>query len=207
MGHEDDGGSRFRQPTNRFEQAIRFGIGQHRGRLVENKDSHAADQHLHDLDLLLFRHSQRIGPPFRVDVESEFFRLRLDGLANLLDARTKVSPAIGEQDVFRDRERLYQLEVLVDHTDAVLARIGWSAQRNRSAINGDRSDVWRIEAGGNIHQRRFTRAVLAEKRMHLTGAGPEHRVIQSHDPIEGFTDPGEFERKAHERRALMIIFA
>jgi len=42
--------------------------------------------------------------------------------------------------------------------------------------------------------------------MHLTGAGPEHRVIQSHDPIEGFTDPGEFERKAHERPSAHDYF-
>ena len=52
----------------------------------------------------------------------------------------------------------------------------------------DVAGLWCIEAGRDVHQRGFTRSILAEKSVDLPGLAAEFRVIQNDDAIKGFPD-------------------
>src|ERR1700730_17168095 len=122
VGHQHNCRSGAREPADRLQQPLSFGVGQHRSRLVQTEDAHTPDQHLDDLYVLLLGEGQGLDASRGVDVETEFIRLTADGSANFLNPGTVTRAAIGEQNVLRNRERLHQLEVLVNHADAAPPR-------------------------------------------------------------------------------------
>ena len=77
MRDQDDRGAGPCQPADGFQQSVRLGVGQHRGRLVENQDSRAADQDLDDFDLLLLGDRERVDAAVGIDRKAEIGRLLL----------------------------------------------------------------------------------------------------------------------------------
>ena len=53
VGDEHDRGAARGDAAHGREKPLRFLVGEHRGRLVEDEDAGAADEHLEDLDALL----------------------------------------------------------------------------------------------------------------------------------------------------------
>src|SRR5690348_9582682 len=66
-----------------------------------------------------------------------------------------------EDDVFRDRHRLDQHEVLVDHADAEGDRVMWRTNVAYLAVDDDLAGVGSVETVGDTHRRRLAGAVLA----------------------------------------------
>ena len=80
MRNEDDAGAFVPQPPQRREQAFDFRRRKRRGRLVEDDDAGAREQHAGDLDQLLQADRQVAEPRHRIDVDAEPLQL-LAGLA------------------------------------------------------------------------------------------------------------------------------
>src|ERR1700683_2534122 len=86
VSDQNHGDTTARETTNDLKQPLRFGIGQDRGRLIENENSRAPDQHLDDLHLLLLGDRKVSDAPFGVDVEPELRRLLANVVANISNA-------------------------------------------------------------------------------------------------------------------------
>jgi hypothetical protein len=66
--HEHHCGTGAGELADRLQQSIRLGVGQDCGWLIEDQDPRTADQHFHDLDLLLLRDRERRSAA-RVDIK------------------------------------------------------------------------------------------------------------------------------------------
>ena len=71
MRDEDDRGALFAQPSQGREQPLHLRRRQRRGRLVEDDDAGAREQHAGDLDQLLQADRQIADPRQRIDVDAE----------------------------------------------------------------------------------------------------------------------------------------
>ena len=92
--------------------------GQNGGRFVKDQDLSPAEQHLDDLDGLLLRDGKIVDLCHRIEVETVFFA----DVVNLLRCGANVELALfvqTENDILRDRQDIDQLEMLMDHADAV----------------------------------------------------------------------------------------
>ncbi len=81
----------------------------------------------------------------------------------------KAQPVLGfpsDPDVFRDRHISHQVQFLMDHGNAVFQRIKRGIETNIGAFQADFAAVWLVDASQNLHQRRFSSAVLAHQRVH-----------------------------------------
>jgi hypothetical protein len=110
-----------------------------------------------------------------------------------------VRTLVGKQNVLSDGEGMHQLEMLMHHADAAAACFGRSAQRYRFIVDKNAAGFWCIEAGGDVHQRRFACSILAEESVNLSGIALEFRVIKNYDTVKGF--PYSLKRKcrSHQR--------
>ncbi len=67
--------------------------------------------------------------------------------------------------------------MLVDHADVVVERIARRMERDAFAVEQNLALVRLVHAIENFHQRRFTRAVLAQQRVNLAGLHVEVDAI------------------------------
>jgi hypothetical protein len=115
-------------------------------------------------------------------------------------AAAETATRISQQHVFGDGEAFHQLEVLVNHADAVLHGVARANKPAGHAGDLDRARIRRIEAGGHVHQRRFTGAVFAQKRVNLAVFDAQMRVVEREEIAEGFRDAAELKRRRHISR-------
>ena len=111
------------------------------------------------------------------------------------EARSRrLAPA--EMDVFRDREGLHQLEMLVHHADAGGDRLHRRREGRRVAVDDDLTGIRLIDAGEDVHEGRFAGAVLAQQRMDFAGANFEIDVRIGDDAGKMLGDAAQ----QHDRR-------
>jgi len=185
-----------------FQQTLGFLIGEYRRRLIEDQDPRASQQHLENFHPLLLGHRQRLGDLARVDGETQLCRLVADPLFQSrqpLPVAARESMITGphwqpQLDVLSHGKGLHQLEMLVNHADVVATSIPRAAQAHRVVIDQQRSAFRCVEAGGDVHQRGFARAVLAEQRVHFAPLGGEIRLGQGHEAVERLAYPGQLDR-------------
>ena len=146
------------------EELVRLLRGEHCGRLVQNEDVRPAVEHLDDLDGLLLRNGHVVDLLIGVDVEPVFVADLFDLFAGFGNVELAFK---AEDDILRCGEKIDELEVLVDHTDAVFERILGGGDRDGFAVNVDLPLVGEIDAGEHVHQRRLAAAVFAEQRQDL----------------------------------------
>ena len=119
VGDEHDGGAAGGDAAHRRQKPLRLLVGEHGGRLVEDEDAGAADEHLEDLDPLLLGDRQLVDRLSRIDLEAELVALAVGPRRSISRRpRREAAARIGEQDVLERVERPHQLEVLMHHADA-----------------------------------------------------------------------------------------
>ena len=194
-------GALAREALHRLQQARGLLVGEHGGGLVEDQDARAREQHLEDFHALLFGNRKCIDALGRIDVEAQLRGLVADvalylaqpfAVALEADRRRR-----GEQDVLRHGERPHQLEMLVNHADALPGRIARPGEAHRVVVHQQLPGFGRIEPGRDVHERRLARAVLPQQRMHLAPARGEVGVGQRGEAVEGLADAGEFQCVGH----------
>ena len=120
MGDEDDAGAFVAQAPQGREQALHLRRREGGGRLVEDDDAGAREQHAGDLDELLQADRQVAEPRHRIDVDAEPCKL-LTGFARHappLHQAEAVGRLRAEKDVLGDRQVGCDAELLMHHGDA-----------------------------------------------------------------------------------------
>ena len=101
-----------------------------------------------------------------------------------------------EHDVLEDGEVVGEHEVLEDHADARVDRVGGAAQGQRLAVDGDGALVGLLHAVEDLHQRRLAGAVLPDDR--VDGAAPDGDldVLVGDDAREALGDAVQLDRRS-----------
>src|SRR5689334_9526243 len=134
-----------------------------------------------------------------VDGELELFRELPDLRAGTLEIERETGSRFGaEHDVFGDRHRLDQHEVLMDHADAERDCIVRRFDVTRLAVDDDLAAVRRVKAVSDAHRRRLTRAVLADDGMDRPGLNDYVDMVVSKNVAESFRYLSEFEHSVFE---------
>ena len=163
VGDEDDRLSLLLQLAKDAEEMIGLVGRQHSRRLVEDQRVGAAIERLQDLDALLQADRQFARDGVRIDLQRVFALEPLQLGAHMRDAAFQERAAFdAEHDVFQDRERLHQHEVLVHHADARRDRRVGGMDGGFLAVDADRAGIGMVEAVEDRHQRRLAGAVLAD---------------------------------------------
>ena len=144
-----------------YDELVRFLRCEHGGGLIKDEDIRPAVEDFDDLDRLLLRNGHIVNFLIRVDVKAVLVADVLDFLARLGDIELTFE---AENDVLRRGEEIDELEVLVDHADAVFERILGGGDRYRFAMNVDLPLIGEVDTGEHIHQRGLAAAVFAQQR-------------------------------------------
>ncbi len=161
-----------------LEQLIRLLRRQDGGRLVQDQNIRAPEQHLDDLNRLLLRNGHIVDLLVRVDVKAVLIADFLDFLAGLGQVQLSLQT---QNDVLRGGEHIHQLEVLMDHADAIVECVLGGSDGHRLAVNVDLSLIGEVDAGKHIHQRGLAAAVFAQQRQDLTLVQFQIHGVVGHD--------------------------
>src|SRR5206468_3499430 len=143
VADEDDAVPLVGQPAEHAEDFLRLLGGKHGGWLVEHEDPCLAVERLEDLHPLLPPDRQAADSLLRIDLEAE-------SRAELADEPVRLSPVdedrvghrlVAEEDVLGDGQDGHQHEMLVDHRDAPIDRVGRPADVDLLPIEQDLSLV------------------------------------------------------------------
>ena len=161
------------------EEPLHLRGRQRGGRLVENDDARAGEEHAGDLDQLLQADRQRAHALARIDVDAEAGEM----LARLAHHALPVDDAAlhrlrAEEHVLRHRQVGHDGELLVHHADAGIERVAGGAEAHLAALDLHRAGEIGMHAGDDLHQRRLAGAVLADEAVDLAGAEREVDIAQ-----------------------------
>ena len=207
MGNEDDAGALVPELSQSREQTLDFRRRKRRGRLVEDDDAGAGEQHAGDLDQLLQADRKVAEPRERVDVDAEPLQL-LAGFADHPPPLHQAEPVGGlraEKHVLGHRQVRRDAEFLMHHGDAGCARVAHRSKPGLPAVQHETPGEIRVHAGDDLHQRAFARAVFADETMDLAGGKREVDPAKRLDTAEGFRDPLQLEDALMSQRHLAQI--
>jgi hypothetical protein len=179
----DDGDTLRLQFRDDLEEDFDFGRRQRRGRLVHDQDTGIERHRLGDLDQLLLADRQvldhRLGADAGIQPIEE--GVRLFDLRLVIDAENAALDFAGGEDVFRHRHVGEEVELLEDHPDAVRLRVRRAVEGDGLAVENDAAERRALDAGDDLHQRRFAGAVLADQHVDRAAAQLEIRTLDGDD--------------------------
>ena len=178
-----------------------------RGRLVEDDRARTSEQDLEDLHPLAGADAEVGDECRRVDVEAVLVRDPGDlGAGRRADTVLLLRT---EDDVLRDGEVVREHEVLEDHADAVLDRIGRAVQRHLLAADPDGPLVGALDPVEHLHERGLAGTVLADDGVHRPLRHAEGDVVVGDDTGEPLGDPldldGEVTRRGVRARGRVGV--
>jgi hypothetical protein len=195
MGDDDDADAVFAQLAQNGEKAFHLvGIKACR-RFVENQDLAGKIDGAGNRDDLADRDG--LGRKKRIDVDIEAISLKQSSGALAHGAavnHAEEARLAAEKQVFRYREVLQKIDLLIDGADAKRLCSGDIIGGNLVAFEIDRAPVAAIDAGQDLDQCRFARAVFAKKRMNLALLKGEIDVFKGGYAEKGFADASGFEK-------------
>ena len=194
MGNIDDRYACRLQAAHDLEQGPGLVFGQRGGRLVHDQDLGVLRQRLGDLDHLHHAGAE-FGPRcIRIEILAEILQhgaRHLSGGPIVQEERTLARLAV-EKDVLRHGKRRHQAEFLKDHGDASALGIVGAGDGHRPGFDGNRAGILQVNAGQDLHQRRFASAVAAHQRMHLATPQGEIDFSEDRNGAEGLLDIAHF---------------
>ena len=188
---DDDGLAVVAHAAQDGEELVRLLRGEHGGRLVEDEDVRTAVERLDDLDRLLLGHGHIVDLLVRVEVEAVALADAADARGRGLEIELFIE---AERDVLSGGEDVDQLEVLVDHADAVAVGIARGADDDLLAVDEDLSLVGEVNAREHVHERGLAAAVFAEQRQDLAPVDIEPDAVIGDDGAEALGDVAHFDR-------------
>ena len=188
---DDDGLAVVAHAAQDGEELVRLLRGEHGGRLVEDEDIRAAVERLDDLDRLLLGHGHVIDLLIRVELEAVALADAADARGRGLEIELFIE---AERDVLSGGEDVDQLEVLVDHADAVTVGIARGADDDLLAVDEDLSLVGEVNAREHVHERGLAAAVFAEQRKDLAPVNIQPDAVIGDDCAEALGDVAHFDR-------------
>ena len=206
MRDEDDAAPAGPDPAQHLEQPRDLGRREGGGRLVQDDDPRAGEQHPRELDELL--HADRIIAQTRagVDLEAEVLQLR-DRLARHPlpgDEAESADRLRAEKDVLRHCQIGRDAELLMHHADAGGAGVARRAEMDRLAVDAHFAGVAGVDAGDDFHQRAFPGAVLARDAVDRARPQREIDAPQRVDAAERLGDTRQFQARRRHLPALRL---
>ena len=193
MGDEDDRESAALELAHDPEKQLGLFRIEARGRLVEHEDPRVLLERARDRHQLLNGDRIRAERTFDVDIDIEPLQPFLGSLARPApgdQAKPARLPAEGQ--VFRHRHRRYEIDFLIDRSDAERTRLPRSADLDRVAVEANLAPVPAQGAGHDLDQRRLAGAVLAHQRVDLAGIDPEIDALERPNARKGLGDADHF---------------
>ncbi|MNX85707.1 hypothetical protein D3C86_1175570 [compost metagenome] len=183
MGDVDDADAALPEITNDAEEMLDLALRQRRCRLVHDENVGIVGNRLGDLDHLTACHRKLTNTGFRIEIDTQPLKQGLGAAIHfaVINEAQPVFRLAADPDVFRNRHVSHQVQFLMDHGDAVLQRIERGIETDRRAFQANFAVVRLVDAGENLHQRRFAGAILAHQRMHGAALEVELHIIERHD--------------------------
>ena len=208
MRDEDEAASAALELDQHFEQPLDFRRRQGGGRLVEDDDPRAGEQHAGKLDELLHADRKIAEPRARVDVEPEIVQLfaRLPRHPAPGDEAQPVDRLHAEEDIFGDGELRRDRKLLMHHADAGGQRVARGTEMHFAAVDAHLPLIAGVDAGDDLHQRALAGAVLPDETVNLAGVERKIDGAQGLHAAERLGYAGEFEERRPHRRGTFARF-
>ena len=183
------------EPPHHGEQHFDLGVGENRGRLVQNQDLGVAGQCLGDGNLLLLGDREITdhdgGIAGGQTQQAEQFD-HLGGLRVPIDPALLADLATGE-DVLRNGQLAEKLRLLVDGGDAEGHRRRRGGDRHLMTLEADGAGVGGLRARQDLDHRRLAGAVLTDQRQHLADVDRQICVADRPHRAETLADAGHLQ--------------
>ena len=162
MGDDDDGLSVVSHVADYRKKFFRFLRSKHGSRLIEYEYVGAAVQNLDYFKRLLLGNGHFIDLFVRVKLKAVFTAYLCDPCGDSPEVEFAVLFKT-ENDVFRRRKNIYQLEMLIDHANAESKGVLGRTYGDRFTLYINLTLVGIIDARQHIHKRCLAAAVFAEQ--------------------------------------------
>jgi hypothetical protein len=194
VGDEQNGAVVGGQVADDVEQAIALLRRQDGGRLVEDQNTSVAIERLQDLDALAHADRELTDDGVGIDPQAVAVCQGCDALRRLAAVdEAEAGRLHAVDDVFPDRQRIEQLERLVDHAHAGADGVQRRAVVHLGTAQNDAAGIGRLHAVENRHQRRFAGAVFAHHGVNLSAQDGEVDVVIGDERPVALDDAGSFE--------------
>ena len=185
----DDGDALVAQLLDNAEHNLQLAVGQNGRRLIHDQDAGIIVNGMHDLDDLLFRDGQRRDLRVDVDVHAEIFNDLPRAAAHALPVNQTVFQLdVAKEHIFRNAQRLGQLDFLMDNADAGTACLDGAVKAAGLAVQNDFALIRLVDTGQNLNQGGLACAVLADQTVDGAALNVDGDVIQRLDAGELFCD-------------------
>ena len=206
MGDQHDGDAVLLQGRENTEQLVGFLGRQHGAWLVEDQNARAAEQHLQDLDPLLFadrqvRH-QRVGIHRQTVFAAEPSQL---GARRRQSSRQQRATLGAQYQVLQHRETVDQHEMLVHHADAVGDGVARAVHLHGLAANQDLSRIGAVESVENAHQGRLAGPVFSHDAGNAAGIDAHRHAAHGVDSTERLVDCLEFNCRGWRQNLHVLL--
>ena len=182
MRDVDDPDTAVLQLRDDLEQLLRFSLGERARRLVEDQHAHVARKGAGDFDHLLLSHAQIPHPGLRpnpqADPLQELGRAAPDGGPVNPPTPTRPRRQVAEEDVLTHTEGIDEAQLLVDGDDAQVLRRARVLDGHRLAIDANGAPIGAVSPGEDLHQRRFSGAILADDRVNFAWSYCQRDIVQ-----------------------------
>ena len=194
VGNEDDGLAPCDKRTHDRDQIFDLLRHQNGRRLIKNENICVAVEHFQDLCALLHADGDLVSAGVRINGQTVALTELLHTADGLLHVELQAVARLGaEHDVFRNREVVDQLEMLVHHADAEAIGLAGVADVDRLAVDEDLTGVRLVDAHDDIHQSRLARTVFAEQGEDLALMQLEGNIVVGAQAREVLDDPAHLQ--------------
>ncbi len=191
VGDEDEGVPLGLELAQVREQRVDLLRHQHGRRLVEDDDLRAAVEDLEDLDALALADAERLDQLVGVEVEAVALGDREDlGAGRVADAVQLLGT---QRDVLQHGQVVGQHEVLEDHADALVDRVGRRGEGDIGPVDADGAVVRLLHAVQDLHQRRLAGTVLTHEGVDGARADGDVDVVVGDHAREPLADAPELD--------------
>ena len=183
MGDVDHGGAVCLHAGEHRKQPLDLALFERRRGLVENEDTALPAQRLGDRHQLALGEAERGDGPVGIGVEVELSEHGARGRAHAcaIDHGERAEPShrkVAERDVFRDRQRRHQAQLLRDGHDARRNRVARTGKMPLLAIDSHHAAIGTENPAQDADQRGLAGAVLADNGVDLAESDVEVDAVE-----------------------------
>jgi hypothetical protein len=172
------------------EEHVDFVGRERRGGFIENEHAGVFRDGAGDFDELLLADAEIGDERGGCDREVETFEdgSRRGVELRIVDQAETRAGLAAEENILGDREVRDEIQLLENDSDAGGKRGAGIGETHLASVEMERAGVGREDAGENVHQRGFARAVFAEQGEQPAGAHAERNTVEGAHAREGFRD-------------------
>ncbi|KAF5058358.1 hypothetical protein DSECCO2_347440 [anaerobic digester metagenome] len=206
MGNEYNRLAFPRQVAQDDLEFVNFLWRQHCRGFIQNQDVGFSVKRFQNLDLLLLADRDVLDQCIGIQIEAILVGQLLHIFPGFVQINLKtVHRFIAQNDVLSHREDIDQHEMLMDHADAQLDRLGRIGDLLLLAIDKNLAFFLLIESVQDIHQRRLSSAIFSQKNMDLSFVQIKIHFVIGYDTRKNFGDSLHFNYFFHYRTPWNII--